>query len=78
MTMIDNLKYHVNTKLVAVTFIGINQAFVYEGRSSYLKPTSELEGPGRRRPCGIASVMVVLARGPGCPSRHEPARSQGF
>ena len=22
--------------------------------------------------------MVVLARGPGCPSRHEPARSQGF
>ena len=24
------------------------------------------------------SVIVVLARGPGCPSRHEPARSQGF
>ena len=24
------------------------------------------------------TVMVVLARGPGCPSRHEPARSQGF
>ena len=22
--------------------------------------------------------MVVLARSPGCPSRHEPARSQGF
>ena len=27
--------------------------------------------------CGT-TVMVVLARGPGCPSRHEPARSQGF
>ena len=22
--------------------------------------------------------MVVMARRPGCPSRHEPARSQGF
>ena len=27
--------------------------------------------------CGT-TVMVVLARSPGCPSRHEPARSQGF
>ena len=25
-----------------------------------------------------SDVMVVLAHGPGCPSRHEPARSQGF
>ena len=27
--------------------------------------------------CGT-TVMVVLASSPGCPSRHEPARSQGF
>ena len=27
--------------------------------------------------CGTI-VMVALARSPGCPSRHEPARSPGF
>ena len=30
------------------------------------------------RPGRADAVMVVLARGPGCPSRHEPARSQRF
>ena len=39
--------------------------------------------PGRDRPFKFAvpgggHVMVVLARSPGCPSRHEPARSQGL
>ena len=35
-------------------------------------------GPFKFAVPGGGHVMVVLARGPGCPSRHQPARSHGF
>ena len=37
-------------------------------------------GASRNCVCRPVAVMVVVARGPagGCPSRHEPPRSQGF
>ena len=73
--------------LVDVTVAAGNCAHRYIGKvcclllvqADYIRPRP------RARPRGhgellklLRVVMVVLARGPGCPSRHEPARSQGF